>query len=89
MQEEIKIADVSDLMKNLKGTDRMVLPYVAGATIHNVASKLKENAQINMINHIHKAKIEFKCTQLLQSLRIPVRHAVSTTSDSDSLLEII
>ena len=81
MQEEIKIADVSDLMKNLKGTDRMVLPYVA--------SKLKENAQINMINHIHKAKIEFKCTQLLQSLRIPVRHAVSATSDSDSLLEII
>ena len=88
MQEEIRVADVSDVIKNLTNTDRMVLHYVAGATIHNDASKPKEGVKLNMINHIHKAKIEFKCTQLLQSLRIPVGHAVASTSDPDSLLEI-
>ena len=87
--QEVKSTDVSDLITNLTDTDRMVLWYVAGATIHNVASKLKETARLNTINHIYKAKIEFKCTQLLQSLRIPVGHTIESTSDPNSLLEIL
>ena len=63
--------------------------YVAGATIHKVTKDLQHSACENMINNIHRAKIEYRCFQLLQSLRIPEGFAIESTDDHASLMEIL
>ena len=42
-----------------------------------------------MINKMHKARIEYKCYQLLQSLRIPEGFALEYTDDPASMSEIL
>ena len=42
-----------------------------------------------MINKIHRARIEYKCYQLMQSLRIPEGFALEYTDDPASLKEIL
>ena len=69
--------------------ERATLKYVSGTTIHKVTKDLCESAKSNMINQIHKARIEYKCYQLMQSLRIPEGFALEYTDDLASLKEIL
>ena len=68
--------------------EKAVLRYVAGATIHKVTKDLKECAQRHMVTNVQRARIEYKCYQLLQSLRVPEGHA-QYSNDPSSLMEII
>ena len=69
--------------------ERALLRYVAGATIHKVTKDLQHSASEDMIDNIHRAKIEYKCFQLLQSLHIPEGFAIESTDDPASLVEIL
>ena len=62
---------------------------MAGATIHKVTKDLKESAQRHMVTNVQRARIEYKCYQLLQSLRVPEGHATQYSNDPASLMEII
>ena len=69
--------------------EKAVLCFVSGATIHKITKDLKESAQRHMISNVQISRIEYKCYQLLQSLRIPEGYAIQYSDDPTSLMEII
>ena len=81
--------DVSEMVEAIGCTERSILRYICGASIHNVTSKFQESARNNLVGQSHEAKVEYRCTKLLQLLCISEGFAIANTEDPESLKEIL
>ena len=85
---EFQLIDTVWIIQDLRNLERAILHYVAGATIHEATKSVCESSCNHYLNSINKSPIEYRCCQLIDSIRLPEGYALKHTVDSQSLKEI-
>ena len=88
VQTLVQVDDVPSIAE-MSEMERAILRYMAGVTIHEVTKNLQQSAHNHMITAMHCTKIEYRCCQLLERLRLPQGYALEHTNDPESLKEIL